>query len=127
MNNPREFDKVYTALIYSQQRQTVQTNVRYYFDGYPFLRDIKVKAISVSDINPSIQNESFLSISDTKNNTVLYNYPTADLDLSNEYPTAKLRLFSVNGIDLLNSYWIFTGTSFSWTSPTVIMKINFYY
>jgi hypothetical protein len=127
MNNPREFDKVYTALIWSQGRQNVRTNVQYYFDGYPFLRNIKVKAISISDINASIVNESFISICNSKKNTVLFNVPTSDLDLSNEYPTAKLRLYNIDGVDLLNSYWIFTGSSFSWVSPTVIMKINFYY
>jgi hypothetical protein len=127
MNNPREFDKVYTALIWSQSRQNVRTNVQYYFDGYPFLRNIKVKAISISDINTAIVNESFISICDSKKNTVLFNVPTSDLNLSNEYPTAKLRLYNIDGVDLLNSYWIFTGSSFSWTSPTIIMKINFYY
>jgi hypothetical protein len=127
MNNPREFDKVYTALIWSQSRQNVRTNVQYYFDGYPFLRNIKVKAISISDINTAIQLNSFISICDSKKNTVLYNVPTSDLDLSNQYPKAKLNLYNIDGVDLLNSYWIFTGSSFSWVTPTVIMKINFYY
>ena len=127
MSNSREFDKVYTALIYSQSRQNVRTNVQYYFDGYPFLKNIKVKAISISDINAAIINDSFITISDNKKNTVLFNLPTSDLDLSNQYPKAKLRLFNIDGVDLLNSYWIFTGAGFSWVSPTVIMKINFYY
>jgi len=127
MNNTREFDKVYTALIYSQNRQNVRTNVNYYFEGYPFLRNIKVKAISITDINAAIVNESFITISDSKKNTVLFNMPTSDIVLSNQYPKAKLRLFNIDGVDLLNSYWNFTGTSFSWIAPTVIMKINFYY
>lgn len=127
MNNPREFDKVYTALIYSQNRQNVRTNVQYYFEGYPFLRNIKVKAISITDINAAIVNDSFITISDSKKNTVLFNLPTSDLALSNQYPTAKLRLYNIDGVDLLNSYWIFTGAGFSWVSTTVIMKINFYY
>lgn len=127
MANSREFDKVYTALIYSQSQQTVKTNVKYYFDGYPFLRDIKVKAISISDINPAIQLDSFISISDSKKNMVLFNMPTSDLDLSTQYPSAKLRLFNIDGVDLLNSYWLFSGTGFSWVTSTIIMKINFYY
>ena len=127
MNNPREFDKVYTALIYSQNRQNVRTNVNYYFEGYPFLRNIKVKAISISDINTAIINASFITISDSKKNTVLFNMPTSDLVQSNQYPKAKLRLFNIDGVDLLDSYWSFTGAGFSWVSTTVIMKINFYY
>ena len=43
------------------------------FEGYPFLRNIKVKAISISDINPAIVNDSFITISDRKKNTVLFN------------------------------------------------------
>ena len=74
MNNPREFDKVYTALIYSQNRQNVRTNVQYYFEGYPFLRNIKVKAISITDINAAIVNDSFITISDSKKNTVLFKH-----------------------------------------------------
>jgi hypothetical protein len=127
MNNTREFDKVYTALIYSQNRQNVRTNVQYYFEGYPFLRNIKVKAISITDINAAIVNDSFITISDSKKNTVLYNLPTSDLVLSNQYPKAKLRLYNIDGVNLLNSYWIFTGAGFSWVSTTIIMKINFYY
>jgi hypothetical protein len=127
MNNTREFDKVYTALIYSQNRQNVRTNVNYYFQGYPFLRNIKVKGISISDINTAIILNSFITISDSKKNTVLFDYPTSDLDLSNQYPKAKLRLFNIDGVDLLNSYWTFSGAGFSWVSTTVIMKINFYY
>jgi hypothetical protein len=127
MNNTREFDKVYTASIYSQQRQNVRTNVNYYFEGYPFLRNIKVKAISISDINAAIVLNSFITISDSKKNTVLFDMPTSDLDLSTQYPKAKLRLFNIDGVDLLNSYWTFSGTSFSWVATTIIMKINFYY
>ena len=127
MSNCREFDKVYTANIYSNDRQQVSTNQQNYFTGYPFLRDIKVKAISITDINFSITNESFITISDSKKNIRLYNLPTSDLILSNSYPSGKLRLYNIDGVDLLNSYWLFTGTSFSWVSTTLIMRINFYY
>lgn len=127
MNNQREFDKVYTANIYSNGRQTVNTNVQYYFNGYPFLRNIKVKAISITDLNSNLVNESFITISDSKKNIRLYNVPTSDLILANDYPEAKLRLYNIDGIDLLNSYWIFNGTSFSWVTTTLLMRINFYY
>jgi hypothetical protein len=126
--NPREFDKVYTALIWSENRQNVKINVPYYFNGYPFLRNIKVKAISITDILPSVAYDSLITISDSKKNTVLYNMPTSDLDLTNNYPKGKLRLFNIDGVDLLNSYWLYCGTApFSFTAPAVIMKINFYY
>lgn len=127
MNNPREFDKVYTANIFSNSRQTVSVNTQNYFNGYPFLRNIKVKAISITDIAASIANDSYISISDSKNNIVLFNVPTSDLDLSNQYPKAKLRLFNIDGINLLNSYWIYTGTPFSLVATTLLMRINFYY
>jgi hypothetical protein len=125
--NPREFDKVYTAEIYSNSRQTISTNVQNYFNGYPFLRGIKVKAISITNLTTSLVNYSFITISDVKKNIVVYNTPTSDLILSNYYPNGKLRLYNIDGVDLLNSYWTFTGTSFSVVATTLLMRINFYY
>lgn len=125
--NPRIFDKVYTANIYSNDRQTVNTNVQNYFNGYPFLRNIKVKAISITDLNSNLTLESFISISDNQKNIRLYNVPTSDLIQNNNYPDAKLRLYNIDGVDLLNSYWLYNGPSFSYASTTLLMRINFYY
>lgn len=125
IQNQREFNYVYTARIYYTNQQNVNPNVKNYFTGYPFLRDIKVKAISISNISVTIDLQSYISISDRKNNYSLFNYPTSDLQTN--YNRGKLRLFNIDGIDLLNSYWIYTGTPFSFTTGGIIMAINFYY
>lgn len=127
ITNQREFDKVYSITVFSQNRQNVRPNQQYYFDGYPWLRDVKVKAISISNVNAAIANQSYISLSDRNKNIVVYLNPTSDLDLSNQYPNSKLSLYNLDGVDLLNSYWLFTGAGFSWVATTKIMNINFYY
>jgi hypothetical protein len=127
--NPREFDKVYTIQYIVSAKNGIATNQKNYFTGYPFLRTIKPKAISVSNvINSTINLDSYLSLSNEKKEYVLFNYPISDLNLSSFYPKGKLRLFKINGVDLLNSYWIYVGnTPFSVFVDTKIFDINFYY
>ena len=129
MNNAREFDKVYTINYIAAAQSTIAINKKNYFTGYPFLRTIKPKAISVSDVlNPTVNFETYLSISNENKEYVLFNYPLSDLNLSNSYPKSKLRLFKIDGIDLLNSYWIYSDTSpFSVAIATKIFDLNFYY
>lgn len=127
INNQREFDKVYTVKYTLAAQGTVAINVKNYFTGYPFLRYIKPKAISINN-STNITNDSYISISDVKGNYVLFNYPISDLYLTDDYPKAKLRLFNIDGVDLLNSYWIYTGnTPFSLVSQTTLFTLSFYY
>ena len=125
----REFDKVYTVNYILAAQGSVATNVKNYFTGFPFLRDIKPKAISVNNIlNTAISDSSYLTVSNTNGNNVLFNYPLSDLYLNDDYPSAKLRLFNIDGIDLLNTYWIYTGNvPFSVIAQSTLFTISFYY
>jgi hypothetical protein len=125
--NQREFDKVYTIKFSIPYQFTVTINKKNYFDGYPFLRDIKAKAISINDVNPLVLDAGYVSVSDVKKNIVLFNVPLHDLYLADDYPAAKLRLVNIDGIDLLNSYWIYSGTPFSTTAQTTLFTLSFYY
>jgi hypothetical protein len=126
--NQREFDKVYTIRYTIPAQFTVTINKKNYFDGYPFLRDIKAKAISINNPNQGILDAGYISISDVKKNIVLFNVPLHDLYLADDYPAAKLRLVNIDGIDLLNSYWIYTGNiPFSVVSQTTLFTLSFYY
>lgn len=125
--NQREFDKVYTIKFSIPYQFTVTINKKNYFDGYPFLRDIKAKAISINNVNPLVLDAGYVSISDIKKNIVLFNVPLHDLYLADDYPSAKLRLVNIDGIDLLNSYWIYSGTPFSTTAQTTLFTLSFYY
>lgn len=125
INNQREFDKVYTVRYIQAAQSTVALNKKNYFTGFPFLRSIRVKAISVNNNNIP---DAYLSISDSKGNYRLFNFPISDLVLSDDYPKAKLRLFNIDGIDLLNSYWIYSGTTpFSVVAQTQLFTVSFYY
>jgi hypothetical protein len=126
MINQREFDKVYTVGFILKAQGTVAVNKKNYFTGYPFLRNIKPKAISIN--NTSIANDAYLSISNNKGNYCLFNFPMSDLYLTDDYPKAKIRLFNIEGVDLLNSYWIYAGTSpFSVVTETNLFNLSFYY
>jgi hypothetical protein len=126
MINQREFDKVYTVRYILAAQGTVAVNVKKYFTGFPFLRYIKPKAISINNTN--IANDAYLNISDAKGNYCLFNYPMSDLYLTDDYPKAKLRLVNIEGIDLLNSYWIYAGnTPFSAVAETTLFTLSFYY
>jgi len=128
MNNPREFDKVYTIRYTIPAQYTVTINKKNYFDGYPFIRNIKAKAISIINSNTNLLSGGYISISDNKKNMVLFNVPMQDLFLEDDYPSAKLRLVNIDGIDLLNSYWTYTGnTPFSVVAATNLFNLSFYY
>tara|TARA_R110000868_G_scaffold194773_1_gene440398 strand:+ start:293 stop:511 length:219 start_codon:yes stop_codon:yes gene_type:complete len=65
--NPREFDKVYTIQYIASAKSGIAVNKKNYFTGYPFLRSIKPKAISVSNVlNSTINLDSYLSLSNEK-------------------------------------------------------------
>jgi len=128
MNNPREFNNVYTVKYIAAAQSTIAVNKKNYFTGYPFLRFITPKAISINNIlNSAIRDSSYINISDIKGNIRLFNYSMSDLYLTDDYPTAKLRLVNIEGIDLLNSYWTLTGTPFSVVTESTLFTLSFYY
>ena len=119
------FDNVYTAVV--QSSAPFQPNVKQFFDGYPFLKSINVKAITVKKgtIPPQF---FYLTIVDKNKNQVLYNYPLEDLlQVSNAVTKqSNIRLFNINGIDLLSSYYV---SNIGWGSPSTVtlFYLNFYY
>ena len=122
MNNPREFDKVYTTTFYNTNKG-IYKNQKNFFTGYTFLNNIKVKAISIQTITVQYV-YSFLTLVDRNNNTVIYNGPFCDLQLDIIQPKSKLRLFNLDGANLLNSYWISTNTLGGSNDP--LFSISFY-
>lgn len=126
--NQREFDKVYTITYTTPSNGIIVPNKKNYFSGYPFLRYIKPKAISINNLPSIIKYWSYLSINDKKENTVIFNYPFNDLYQTDNYPFAKLRLFNIDGVDLLNSYWLYTGNPITYTSGNLpLFTLSFYY
>jgi hypothetical protein len=122
MNNPREFDKVYTTR-FNNTNKGVYKNQKNYFSGYPFLNSIKVKGISIQTLNIQYV-YTFLTLVDKNNNTVLYNMPFGELLLDIIQPKSKLRLFNLDGVNLLNSYWISTTNLGGSSDP--LFTISFY-
>lgn len=119
----RIYDKVFTITYNLRVGQTVNPSTRYYFTGYPNLKDIRVKAISVFLYD---NREYFLSLADQNQNISLTNYPMRDLDLAISPPT-RLRLFDISGVDLTASYFILPGSGFSPIVPIRIFDVSFYY
>jgi len=117
------FDNVYTATV--QSSGAFFRNVKQFFDGYPFLKYINVKAITVK--SAAVPTENFyLTIVDKNKNQVLYNYPLQDLKQVSTAKVNNLRLFNINGIDLLSSYYI-CNQSYGVTSTLTLFYLNFYY
>lgn len=119
------FDNVYTAAV--QSSGAFYPNVKQFFDGYPFLKYINVKAITVK-ANALPTQCFYLTIVDKNKNQVLYNYPLQDLNqVSNSSAKVNnLRLFNINGIDLLSSYYI-SNTAFGSSATITQFYLNFYY
>lgn len=122
----RIFDKVFTISYNLVPGQTVNPSTRYYFTGYPNLKEIRVKAISVFLYD---NREWYISLADRNKNIVLTNYPMRDLDLDLNAPAiqSRLRLFDISGVDLTASYFVLPGSGFSPIVPIKIFDVSFYY
>jgi len=117
----RIYDKVFTITYTLVPGQTVNPSTRYFFTGYPNLRDIRVKAISCFLYD---NREWYLSLADAQKNQVLTNYPMRDLYLN---LAPRLRLFDISGVDLTASYFLLPGSGFSPIVNIKIFDLSFYY
>jgi hypothetical protein len=132
MNQPRVYDKVisiqYTPTCnVTNFAFTLTPGQRYYFNGYPALKNVKVKAIACTDsfpiTGPTIDS-IFLNFVDSKMNQVTNNLPAVDISLSAQ---PRLRLFDIEGLNMEASYWVSQGINASYANPDIFFTLHFYY
>jgi hypothetical protein len=129
MNQPRVYDKVisiqYTPTCnVTNFAFTLTPGQRYYFNGYPALKNVKVKAIAcTNNFGPGLS-RIFLNFLDTKMNQVTTNLPAVDISLSAQ---PRLRLFDIEGVNMEGSYWVSQGLNVSYANPEIFFILHFYY
>lgn len=129
MEQTRIFDKVisieYTPTCnVTNFAFTLTPGQRYYFNGYPALKNVKIKGIAcTNNFGPGI-NRIFLNFVDNRMNQVTTNLPAIDISLTAQ---PRLRLFDVDGINMEASYWVSQGLNVSYANPQVFFILHFYY
>lgn len=119
----RIFNNIFTVQYTIKAFNSINPSQRNYFTGFPNLYNIKVKALSVTNINPSITN-AVLTLADRKKIIKLTNYPIIDLSITNN---PRLKLFNIDGIDLTSSYWIIGGSGVGFGTDTLLFNLHFHY
>jgi len=111
---------------------TNTSNTRYYLPTRNDIQLYTIKAIAANDVIDS-QADYYLTLIDNNNETLLSQYPLADLSLSFQFlqmnDTEKLRLFNLKGINTRKSYLEIIqsgGSTFPFASGATLAKIQFY-
>jgi hypothetical protein len=131
MKTTRVYTQVYTFKV--DISGNLVANVKKFFaSGLSDLKNKTIRAITISNTGltvPGSNGQIYLTFVDLNNNTLLYNYPGADLidltggNASNPDRT-RLRLFDLKGIELQNSYFFVADASIIGSSS---FDINFYF
>jgi hypothetical protein len=126
----RVYDFTYSVPVDVVTGTIVNASTPQYFTGYTFLRDKKVKAISVMPVllNLAAGANIFLTLTNVAGDQKLYNYPIQDLVVTGGggVNNQRLRLFNVENIELDNSYYLLS-TNLSWVVTGRLFILNFHY
>lgn len=129
MDKARTFKRIITVdCINSVTSNT--SNTRYYLPSRNDIQKYTIKAIAVSDVVDS-QSEYYLTLIDVNNNTLLSQFPLADLSLNYQFlqmgVNGRLRLFNLANISMRASYLeIITQGGGAFASGATLAKIQFY-
>ena len=126
----RVYDFTYSVPIDVVTGTIVNASTPQYFTGYTFLRDKKVKAISVMPVlGNTVATRIFLTIRNVAGEQILFNYPIQDLVVTGggiNGDSTLLRLFNVENIELDNSYYLLS-TNLGWAVTGRLFILNFHY
>ena len=126
----RVYDFTYSVPIDVVTGTIVNASTPQYFTGYTFLRDKKVKAISVMPVlGNTVATRIFLTIRNVAGEQILFNYPIQDLVVTGggiNGDSTLLRLFNIQNIELDNSYYLLS-TSLGWAVTGRLFILNFHY
>lgn len=131
MKTTRVYTQVYTFRV--EISGNLVANVKKFFaSGLSDLKLKTIRAITISNTGltvPGNTGQIYLTFVDNQNNTLLYNYPGADLiDLTGGNATnpdrTRLRLFDLKGIELQKSYFFVADASIIGSAS---FDLNFYF
>lgn len=125
----RVYDFTYSVPVDIVTGTIVNASTPQYFTGYTFLRDKKVKAISVMPVllNLAGASEIFLTLKNVAGEQTIYNYPIQDLVVTfGGVNNTRLRLFNLENIELDNSYYLLS-TNLGWAVTGRLFILNFHY
>ena len=126
----RVYDFTYSVPVDVVTGTIVNASTPQYFTGYTFLRDKKVKAISVMPVllNLAGGTNIFLTLTNVAGEQRLFNYPIQDLVVTGGggVNNTRLRLFNVENIELDNSYYLLS-TNVGWAVTGRLFILNFHY
>lgn len=128
MKNVRISDRIYTVPISVRFGQINNASTPTFFQGYPFLRGKKVKAVGVSPQSGRLAagDPYYITLVNGKGEQLLYNWPIWDLVITSAGVNRnRLRYFDLYDIDLLNSYWI-NSSNVGYIVTDTLFRINFY-
>jgi len=130
----RIYENVYTFPVYA--RELINANAKYFFDPCPEIKKRHIKAISISYYNfyNGYVDSAYISLKNSKNETICYNYPATDLmdnttqnGLLSGTLNYKLRLFNLYDLDLNSSSYIYNHVTFNFpTNGLPLFNLNFY-
>ena len=125
----RVYDFTYSVPVDIVAGTIVNASTPQYFTGYTFLRDKKVKAISVMPVLLNLAGgiEIFLTLKNVADEQTIYNYPIQDLVVTfGGVNNNRLRLFNLENIELDNSYYLLS-TNLGWGVTGRLFILNFHY
>ena len=126
----RVYDFTYSVPVDIVTGTIVNASTPQYFTGYTFLRDKKVKAISVMPVLLNLAGgvDIFLTLTNVAKEQKLYNYPIQDLVVTGGggVDNRRLRLFNLENIELDNSYYLLS-TNLGWAVTGRLFILNFHY
>lgn len=109
----------------------IVNNAKNYFEGYPALKSLTVKGLSVTPLLGDTISLAgvYLTLVNYKGQNIIYNYPIVPLTVSNnQFQNYRIKQVYIENIDLQKSYYIETATG--GTSPytnTPFFWLNLYY
>ena len=125
----RVYDFTYSVPVDIVAGTIVNASTPQYFTGYTFLRDKKVKAISVMPVLLNLAGgiDIFLTLKNVADEQTIYNYPIQDLVVTfGGVNNNRLRLFNLENIELDNSYYLLS-TNLGWGVTGRLFILNFHY
>ena len=131
--NPRIFSATYSLPLILKAGTPLNNSTKIYFDPAPYLLNVNVAALSIqfTSLGLVLCSASYLTIFDSKKNSVLNNYPVVDLWNYENWPfvnerTFRLRLTKINGIITQNSYIISSLTSIPNPNDELLATLTIY-
>lgn len=133
-NKPYVYNNSYALAVSVKANTTINNSTKLYWPPAPWLTDITVRAISIEvNNNPWINQGPYITVVDTNNSNIFYNYPAYDLTNGvtvggTVFAPFKLRETNIKGIVTQNCYHIVPGNLGStFLTDAILYYVNFYW